>query len=30
MDDFGPGSAANLSKDELWSVIAYIRKSFSK
>jgi mono/diheme cytochrome c family protein len=30
MDDFGPGSAANLSKDELWSVIAYIRKTFTK
>lgn len=30
MDDFGPGSSANLSKDELWSVIAYIRKSFTK
>jgi len=30
MDDFGPGSAANLSKDDLWSVIAYIRKTFTK
>jgi cytochrome c len=30
MDDFGPGSAANLSKDDLWSVIVYIRKTFSK
>jgi hypothetical protein len=30
MDDFGPGSAANLTKDELWSLIAYIRKTFTK
>jgi len=30
MDDFGPGSTANLSKDELWGVIAYIRKTFTK
>jgi mono/diheme cytochrome c family protein len=30
MDDFGPGSATNLSKDELWSVVAYIRKTFTK
>jgi mono/diheme cytochrome c family protein len=30
MDDFGPGSAANLSKDDMWSVIAYIRKTFTK
>jgi len=30
MDDFGPGSAANLSKDDLWSVVAYIRKTFTK
>ena len=30
MDDFGPGSAANLSKDDLWSVISYMRKTFTK
>ena len=30
MDDFGPGSTANLSKDELWSVVAYMRKTFTK
>ncbi|MBI5438430.1 MAG: c-type cytochrome [Nitrosomonadales bacterium] len=30
MDPFGPGSDANLSKDDLWSVITYIRKAFTK
>jgi len=30
MEGFGPGSEASLSKDELWSVIAYIRKTFTK
>jgi len=30
MDPFGPGSDTNLSKDDMWSVIAYMRKHFSK
>ena len=30
MDDFGPGSSSNLSADDMWSVIAYIRKTFTK
>ena len=30
MEAFGPGSENNLSKDDIWSVIAYIRKTFSK
>ncbi|MBI4986384.1 MAG: cytochrome c [Rhodocyclales bacterium] len=30
MDAFGPGSEAGLAKDDIWSVIAYIRKAFSK
>jgi len=30
MEAFGPGSETNLSKDEIWSVISYIRKTFSK
>lgn len=30
MEAFGPGSETSLSKDDIWSVIAYIRKNFSK
>lgn len=30
MDDFGPGSDSNLGKDELWSVVTYLRKAFTK
>lgn len=30
MEAFGPGSETNLSKDDMWSVIAYIRKTFTK
>jgi mono/diheme cytochrome c family protein len=30
MDPFGPGSDTNLSKDDIWSVITYMRKTFSK
>lgn len=30
MEAFGPGSESNLSKDDIWSAIAYIRKTFSK
>lgn len=30
MDDFGPGSDTKLSKDDMWSVITYMRKTFSR
>ena len=30
MEAFGPGSENNLSKDDIWSAIAYIRKAFTK
>lgn len=30
MEAFGPGSETNLSKDDMWSVVAYIRKTFTK
>lgn len=30
MEAFGPGSETNLSKDDIWSVIAYMRKNFTK
>lgn len=30
MESFGPGSDTNLSKDDIWSVITYIRKTFTK
>ena len=30
MEAFGPGSETSLSKDDMWSVIAYIRKTFTK
>lgn len=30
MEGFGPGSETNLSKDDMWSVITYIRKTFTK
>lgn len=30
MEAFGPGSETNLSKDDMWSVIAYMRKNFTK
>lgn len=30
MEAFGPGSETSLSKDDMWSVVAYIRKAFTK
>ena len=30
MEAFGPGSETSLSKDDIWSVIAYMRKTFTK
>ncbi len=30
MEAFGLGSETNLSKDDMWSVIAYLRKAFTK
>jgi len=30
MEAFGPGTETSLSKDDMWSVIAYIRKNFTK
>lgn len=30
MEAFGPGSETNLSKDDIWAVIAYMRKNFTK
>lgn len=30
MDPWGAGSDANLSKDDIWSVITYLRKNFTK
>jgi mono/diheme cytochrome c family protein len=30
MEAFGPGSETGLSKDDIWSVITYIRKKFTK
>ena len=30
MEAFGPGTDANLSDEEMWSVLAYIRKEFTK
>lgn len=30
MEGFGPGSETNLSKDDIWSVISYLRKKFTK
>lgn len=30
MDAWGAGSDANLSKDDIWSVITYLRKNFTK
>lgn len=30
MEAFGPGTETSLSKDDIWSVIAYIRKTFTK
>ncbi|MDP2826253.1 MAG: cytochrome c [Sulfuritalea sp.] len=30
MEAWGPGSDANLSKDDIWSLIAHLRKNFTK
>lgn len=30
MDPWGAGSDANYSKDDIWSVITYLRKNFTK
>lgn len=30
MDDFGPGSESNLGKDDIWSLVTYLRKAFTK
>ncbi|MCK5003204.1 MAG: cytochrome c, partial [Gammaproteobacteria bacterium] len=30
MSDFGPGSDVNLSEDDIWKVITYIRSQFTK
>lgn len=30
MEAFGPGSETNLSKDDIWAVITYMRKNFTK
>ena len=30
MEAFGPGSETSLSKDDMWKVIAFIRKSYTK
>ena len=30
MSDFGPGSDANFSEDDIWKVITYIRHEFTK
>lgn len=30
MEAYGPGSETNLSKEDIWSVIAYLRKTFTK
>ncbi|MDP2809453.1 MAG: cytochrome c [Rhodocyclaceae bacterium] len=30
MDPWGTGSDANLSKDDIWSLIVYLRKTFTK
>ena len=30
MSDFGPGSDVNLSEDDIWKVITYIRSEFTK
>lgn len=30
MEAWGPGSESNLSKDDMWSVITYLRKAFTK
>jgi len=30
MEAFGPGTETSLSKDDMWSIIAYMRKTFTK
>ena len=30
MEAFGPGTESNLAKDDMWSIIAYMRKAFTK
>ncbi|OHC62025.1 MAG: hypothetical protein A2045_05730 [Rhodocyclales bacterium GWA2_65_20] len=30
MEAFGPGTETSLSKDDMWRVVAYIRKAFTK
>jgi mono/diheme cytochrome c family protein len=30
MSDFGPGSDVNLSEDDIWKVVTYIRSQFTK